>query len=284
MVRTIKKHGSKELKEAFDRPRQEIYERHDRALREDLARELRMDPNDLKVDDFRTPGSKGGDLNTDRDYRVLRKVRLENGKEAWIEVSHKIYKAKSERIFGELTDKPPHISDSEWAARKQQMVGDFTTEEACIDYSDQGLDPDTGERIVVESNINKVKRGASILKNPDSISKMYQNKVKNAGDRPEKYAQAQKAIKTLDEVKTGYQQQGYQMKEVNPNLEKAKQIIANQPTDLDMTPERMARVDQQLKDLGYPNGFDDAVKDITNQFKDLNDLPKKKGFFSSFWN
>ncbi|WP_338229133.1 hypothetical protein [Algoriphagus taiwanensis] len=284
MVRTIKKHGSKELKDAFDRPRQEIYERHDRELKNDLARELRMDPNDLKVDDFRTPGSKGNDLNTDRDYRVLRRVRLENGQEAWVEVSHKIYKAKSERIFGELTDKPPHISDSEWAARKQQMVTDFTAEEACIDYSDQAIDPNTKERIVVESNINKVKRGESVLRNPDSIAKMYQNKVRNAGNRPEKFAQAQKAIKTLDEVKTGYQQQGYQMKEVNLKVEKAKQIIARQPTDLDMTPERMARVNQELKDLGFPNGFEDAVKDITNEFKDLNTLPKAKGFFSSFWN
>lgn len=284
MVRTIKKHGSDKLKKAFDGPRKKIYDQHDRALREDLARELRMDPGDLKVDDFRTPGSTGNDLNTDRDYRVLRRVKLKNGKEAWVEVSHKVYKAKSERIFGELTDKPPHVSDSEWAQRKQQMVGDFTTEEACIDYSDQGLDPETGERTVVESNIKKVKKGKSVLKNPDSISKMYQNKVKNAGDQPEKYAQAQKAIKTLDEVEAGYQQQGYKLKDVDPKLEQAKHIIANQPTDLDMTPDRMVKVNQQLKDLGYPNGFDDAVKDITNQFKDLNDLPKKKGFFSSFWN
>jgi phage protein U len=284
MVRTIKKHGSDQLKKAFDGPRKKIYDQHDRELKNDLARELRMDPNDLKVDDFRTPGSSGKDLNTDRDYRVLRRVRLENGKEAWVEVSHKVYKAKSERIFGELTDKPPHISDSEWAARKQQMVSDFTAEEACIDYSDQAIDPNTGERIVVESNIKKVKRGESVLKNPDSIAKMYQNKVRNAGDRPEKFAQAQKAIKTLDEVKTGYQQQGYKMKEPNPKIEQAKQIIADQPTDLDMTPERMERVNQQLKDLDYPNGFEDAVKDITNEFKDLNNLPKQEGFFSSFWN
>jgi hypothetical protein len=284
MVRTIKKHGSDELKKAFDGPRKKIYEQHDRALREDLARELRMDPNDLKVDDFRTPGSSGYDLNTDRDYRVLRKVKLENGKEAWVEVSHKVFKAKSERIFGELTDKPRHVSDSDWAQRKQQMPGDFTIEEASIDYSDQAINPKSGERIVVEPNIMKVKKGKSVLKNPESISKMYQNKVKNAGDRPEKYAQAQKAIKTLDDVKTGYKQQGYKLKDIDPKVEKAKQIISKQPSDLDMTPDRMTKVNQELKDLGYPNGFDDAMKDITNEFKDFKNLPKEKGFFSSFWN
>lgn len=275
VVRTIKNHGSPELKKAFDGPRQKIYKEHDRKLIEDLARELKMNPNDLEVDDFRTPGDTSDNINTDRDYRVLRKVKLKNGKEAKIEVSRKVFEAKSNRIFGELTDKPSNVSDAEWAARKQQLATDFTSEEANIDYSDQKIDPKTGERTQGKSNIVDVKDGKSVLKNPDSMGDMYSNKVKNAGERPEKYAQAQKATKTIKKVKQGYEKQNFKTKPTSENLEKAIKVINDQPTDVSMTPKRMAETHKKLQDLGYKNGLEDVMKDVKSEFKSLKNLPKK---------
>ncbi len=283
IVRTIKNHGSPELKKAFDGPRKKIYQEHDRKLIEDLARELKMNPKDLEVDDFRTPGDTSDNINTDRDYRVLRKVKLQNGKEAKIEVSRKVFEAKSNRIFGELTDKPSNVSDAEWAARKQQLATDFTSEEANIDYSDQKIDSKTGERTQGKSNIVDVKDGKSVLKNPDSMGDMYSNKVKNAGERPEKYAQAQKATKTIEKVKQGYEKQNFKTKPTSENLEKAIKVINDQPTDVSMTPKRMAETHEKLQDLGYKNGLEDVMKDVKNEFKSLKNLPKKsilERFFS----
>ncbi len=283
IVRTIKNHGSPELKKAFDGPRKKIYQEHDRKLIEDLARELKMNPKDLEVDDFRTPGDTSDNINTDRDYRVLRKVKLQNGKEAKIEVSRKVFEAKSNRIFGELTDKPSNVSDAEWAARKQQLATDFTSEEANIDYSDQKIDSKTGERTQGKSNIVDVKDGKSVLKNPDSMGDMYSNKVKNAGERPEKYAQAQKATNTIEKVKQGYEKQNFKTKPTSENLEKAIKVINDQPTDVSMTPKRMAETHKKLQDLGYKNGLEDVMKDVKNEFKSLKNLPKKsilERFFS----
>ena len=275
IVRTIKKHGSPELKKAFDGPRQKIYRQHDRKLINELARELKMNPKDLEVDDFRTPGDTSDNLNTDRDYRVLRKVKLKNGKVVKIEVSRKVFEAKSNRIFGELTDKPPHVSDADWAARKQQLATDFTCEEANIDYSDQKIDSKTGKRTQGKANIIDVKDGKSVLKNPDSMGDMYTNKVKNAGERPEKYAQAQKATKTIKKVKQGYEKQNFKTKPTSKKLEKAMKVIDEQPTDVDMTPKKMAETHKKLQDLGYKNGLEDVMKDVKNEFKSLKNLPKK---------
>jgi hypothetical protein len=278
LVRTIKKHGSPELKKAFNRSRKKIYDQHDRRLKEELAKELKMDPKDLEVDDFRTPGDTSETINTDRDYRVVRIVKLKNGKEVRIEVSRKVFEAKSQRIFGELTDKPPHISDADWAARKQQLATDFTCEEANIDYSDQKIDSKTGKRTQGKPNIIDVKDGKSVLKNPDSMGDMYTNKVKNAGERPEKYAQAQKATNTIKKVKKGYEKQNFKTKPTSKKLENAMKVIEDQPTDVDMTPEKMAETHKKIQDLGYKNGLDDVMKDVKNEFKSLKNLPKKSIF------
>ncbi|WP_298368003.1 hypothetical protein [uncultured Lutibacter sp.] len=278
VVRTIKNHGSPELKKAFDGPRKKIYQEHDRILINDLARELKMNPKDLEVDDFRTPGDTSDNLNTDRDYRVVRKVKLKNGKIAKVEVSRKVFEAKSNRIFGELTNKPPHISDADWAARKQQLATDFTCEEANIDYSDQKIDPNTGKRTQGKANIINVKDGKSVLKNPESMGDMYKNKVKNAGERPEKYAQAQKATKTIKKVKQGYEKQNYKTKPTSDKLEKAMKVIDEQPTDVDMTSEKMAETHKKLQDLGYDKGLEDVMKDIDGEFKSLKNVTKKGMF------
>lgn len=275
LVRTIKKHGSPELKKAFNRSRKKIYDQHDRRLKEELAKELKMDPKDLEVDDFRTPGDTSDTINTDRDYRVVRKVKLKNGKEVRIEVSRKVFEAKSQRIFGELTDKPSNVSDADWAARKQQLATDFTCEEANIDYSDQKIDSKTGKRTQGKPNIIDVKDGKSVLKNPDSMGDMYTNKVKNAGERPEKYAQAQKATNTIKKVKKGYEKQNYKTKPTSKKLENAMKVIEDQPTDVDMTPEKMAKTHKKLQNLGYENGVEDVMKDVKNEFKSLKNLPKK---------
>jgi DNA repair ATPase RecN len=158
------------------------------------------------------------------------------------------------------------------------MASDFTFNEGSIDYSDQGIDPKTGKRIQVKSNIENVKEGKTVLKNPDSMGQMYKNKVNNAGERPEKYAQAQKATKSLKNVKKGYEKQNYKTTPESEKLEKAMKIIDSQPTDVDMTPQKMAETHKKLQDLGYENGLKDVMKDIDSEFKNLKSA-SKKGIF-----
>lgn len=284
LVRTIKKYGSADLKKAFDGPRQKIYRQHDRDLIKQIARERRMNIKDIKVDDFRTPGVNGNSLNTDRDYRLLRRVIDKNGTESWVEMSRKTWQDASQRIFGQLTDKPPHISDADWADLNQQRATDWRDSEACYDYTDQGIDPKTGERIQLnESNIQKVKAGKAVLKNPDSLGEMYKNKVRHAGHTPEAYAQAKKATHTLDDVKKGYGKQGYETPPRSERLQKAIDHINQQTADVDMTPEKMRQSEAKLKELGYDGGLEDVLKDIGNEFSSYKNV-QKKGIFDKIFN
>jgi len=276
-VRTLKNHAPDWLKKAFDRTRNKIYGEHDTKLKDYLSEKYHLNKTDIKIDDFRTPGDKGYNLNTDRDYRVLRKVKTNSGKEVWIEIQRNRWLDKSYKTFGELTNKPSTISAEEWAGHHQQRGTDRFDAEASMDYSDHFYDPETGELITTEPNVLKAERGETTLHDAKAMGEMYENKVKNSLKPdviPEAYAQAQKGVKTLKKVRDGYLKQGIKLPEVSKNLQKAMEIVKNVPTDANISPEKLAKAQASLKKLGYKNIGDVAI-DMSNRFKDLSKFDHK---------
>lgn len=274
MVRTIKEHGTTTLKKAFDGPRKKIYQEHDRNLRRQIAKQEGISARDLKVDDFRTPGTKGYNLNTDRDYRLLRRYKMANGKDVWLEVPRKKWLDKSYKELGKLTRKPANVSDRQWAEQLQQRGTDKYDAEACADYSDHAINPKTGKKIRIKPNILDVEAGKGTLIDPDDMGRMYKQKVINAGDTPEAFAQAKKGSHTIKSVRKGYEKQGYKLKKLDPKLERAMRIIENQKVTVDATPSDMAHTKKLLNDLGYKNGVNEVMDQISNEFKALKNVNK----------
>ena len=270
-VRTIKNHGTEWMKQVFEKSRNKIYKQHDTELKKYISETYKIDPNDIKIDDFRTPGTDGKtNLNTDRDYRVLRKVKTKSG-DVWIEVQSPNWKQKSYEIFGETTGKPEGVSSQEWAERHQQRGTDRFDSEASKDYADNTYNPETGEINRNKPNILQVKEGKGRLIDSEELGKMYQNKVDNAlepGTVPEAYAQAQKGVDTLKKVRDSYELQGLDVPDVSEKLKKAMDIVEKAKVDANATPEYVEMLNNKLKDLEY-NNVGDVAKDMANSFKDL---------------
>lgn len=277
-VRTLKNHAPDWLKKVFDDSRNEIYKKHDADLKKHLSDTYKLDPDDIKIDDFRTPGTEGSfNLNTDRDYRVLRKVKTSDGQEIWVELQRDNWIDKSYEIFGEHTKKPYGMSDKEWAEKHLQRATDRFDAEAGKDYSDHIFNSDTGEIIKGEPNIVKVKHGEGTLYDAEGIGKMYQNKVNNAlepGTIPEAYAQAQKAVDSLDKVKKSYIGQDLPVSETPANLKEAMEVIKSAKTDANASSESIENLNNKLKNLGY-NDVGEVAKDIANEFKNLKPFDNK---------
>ncbi|MFZ1678785.1 MAG: hypothetical protein WAT91_15995 [Saprospiraceae bacterium] len=271
-VRTIKNHAPEWLKKVFDDSRTKIYQKHDADLKKFISDKYNIDENDVKIDDFRTPGSGDGfNLNTDRDYRVLRKVKASDGSEIWIELQRPNWIEHSYETFGKLTDKPYGISPKEWAEKHLQRATDRFDAEASKDYADHLYDSTTGKVIKDQPNIVKVKKGDGTLYDAEGLGKMYQNKVVNAlepGTLPEAYAQSKKGVETLKEVHESYTKQNLPVPEIPEKLKKAMEIIDKAHTDVQATPEAVNELNKQLIDLKY-NNLADVAKDLADEFKKL---------------
>ncbi len=270
-VRTIKNNGTEWMKKVFEKSRNKIYEKHDAELKKYVSETYKLDPNDVKIDDFRTPGTDGKTkLNTDRDYRVLRKVKTKNG-DVWIEVQSPNWKQKSYEIFGETTGKPFGVDAKDWAESHQQRGTDRFDSEASKDYADNTYNPDTGEINRNKPNILQVKEGKGRLIDSEELGNMYKNKVTHAlepGMEPEAYAQAKKGVDTLKKVRDGYGVQGLDVPEIPDKLKKAMDIVEKAHVDANATPEHIEMLNNQLKDLDYKN-IGDVAKDMADSFKDL---------------
>ncbi len=273
-IRTLKKYAPLKLKKAFDVARRNIHIEHDKKLIAEIAKQEGINPEDLDIDDFRTPGTDGKfNLNTDRDYRLLKRFRTADGREVWLEVPTKKWKNKSYKIFGEITHKPSNMTDLQWAEHNQQRGTDRYDSEACADYTDHFTDAKTGKTIRVKPNIINVTEGKATLIDPDDIGRMYKQKVINAGETPEAFAQAKKGVHTLKSVKKGYKKQGYQIEDSPESLKKAMKVIEDTPPDADATSKRMMETNKKLNDLGYKN-VNDVMNHISNEFKNLKGLKK----------
>ena len=284
-VRTIEKHGTPEMKRIFERSRNKIYTEHDARLKDFISKTYNLPPDEIQIHDFRTPGKGGNSVNTDRDYRVLRKVKGADGREHWIELQRRNWQEKSYEIFGEVTDKPDGVDATEWAERHQQRATDRFDAEAGKDYSDHVFNPETGEIEISSNNITRVKEGKGTLIDAQETGRMYKNKVGNAlknGTEPEAYAQAKKAVKTLKEVREGYDKQNLEIKDLPGNLQKAMKVIEDAHVDANATPEYMDMVRNKLNQLEYDN-IGDVAGDMERSFGDLKEYnapDPAAGFFN----
>ena len=282
-VRTLKNNAPDWLKKIFDDSRNEIYTQHDTALKKYISDTYKINPDNIKIDDFRTPGTEGSyNLNTDRDFRVLRKVKTQDGQEIWIELQRKNWIDKSYETFGDLTGKPYGISPKEWAEKHLQRATDRFDEEASKDYSDHVYNADTGEISKGDPNIVKVKHGEGTLYDAEGLGKMYENKVKNAlepGTVPEAYAQAQKAVDSLQKVKQSYTDQDLNVPPTSDKLKNAMDVISGAKTDVRATPQEIEALNNKLQHLGYKD-VGEVSKDIANEFKNLKQFDNKSQVYT----
>lgn len=165
----------------------------------------------------------------------------------------------------------------EHAGLLQQMQTDGKHVEASRDYSDQGIDPETGKRTQLdEPNILKVKRGEATLQDAEGMGMMYQEKVGAAlrdGNKPEAIAQAKKAVDTLTHVREGYERQGYDVGTLPPKLQDAMRVLAEAKTDSRANP---AEVEQKLRDLGFEGGIAEVSDKMASQMGALGVARKTK--------
>lgn len=272
-VRTLKHHAPLEVQKAFENTRSSMQKAHDADLIDWISKTYDIKPQNIKVDDFRTPGAKGFSLNTDRDYRVVVRSGRKgpNGQDMWIEMSTKKWAQKSQEFFGKHTGKPAGMSAEDWSRLCQQMPTDKFHIEASPDYSDQAIDPKTGKIVKVEPNITKVKAGKAKLIDPEGLGNMYHEKVDASirdNNIPEAYAQCKKGVDSLKKVRKGYQKQGYKLGDLPENMEKGMKTVMDAPVDDTATPARLANLQKQLKSLGF-NSLKDFSNKISGQFKSL---------------
>lgn len=270
-MRSLKK-ASPELQDAFNRTREAMYKEHDDGVRSAVSQKTGIPESDLRIDDFRTPGGAGSNINTDRDYRLLYRAGKDaQGNDIWFEVPKEKWQDISYKKFGELTGKPPGTSDLDWATKHLQLATDKAHIEASPDYSDHSIDPATGQKIIIRPNIIAVEEGTSRLFDSTALGNMYHEKVHaslRAGQLSEAIAQAKKSVDTLNKVRHGYRIQNLDVGQLHPSIQQGMGIVKMAPTDLTATPAAMAKFNQQLKDAGFRD-LEDFSNKLASNFEAL---------------
>ena len=82
----------------------------------------------------------------------------------------------------------------------------------------------------------------------------------------ENVAQAQKACSALTDVRGGYQQQGYKVGNLSPQMQKGMQIV--QGANVTATGNYNS-VNEALRKAGFKGGFDDFANKVASQFQAL---------------
>ncbi len=287
--------NAKELQKGFNNTlRKHVYEPHDKKLTEHVGSMPEYKGKEIRIDDFRTPGAGDDSVNTDRDYRVLVKRTYTSGGKTmseWVEVPKEKWLNKSQRIFaGETGFKKP----SNWKvlspAEKQRLYQDHFESysqrgtdradiEASPDYTDQKRLAN-GATVNIRPNILNVKEGKALLKDPDTLGRMYSEKVNaeiRRGNGAEALAQAAKGAKSILAVRDGYAKQGMSLppmgknKNVAKNLEKALDFISKQKGDSTTDPKA---VESQLHALGFKGGLGEVMNRVEAQFVGLKNSKK----------
>lgn len=239
--------------EAYENTRSEARKVHDAAL-EHAVTERYPEYKDKKVV-VQTVGTEGG---IDRDYRVLVEVPdpANPGKPMYIEVPKEKWQADSNRIFSEQTGGPADPkAQAEWAAKHQQVGTDQYHGEAAIDMADQGWrrNPDgTMTQVQTPPRVEMVKAGHDTLIDPEGLGKTYETKVAEAGKHGQldAFAQAKKAVDTLEGCREGYTKQGYDVGQLSPKVKQGMDIV-RMVADGKLTPAEGDRMlsDNKLGDL-----------------------------------
>ncbi len=265
-----------------------VYDPHDQAVVEHVKRTVPgMAGRDVRVDDFRTPGAKATDINTDRDYRVL----YRNDAGDWIEVPRRWWEAKSHEVFAQLTGYDPdtarrllpvadraawdRLSEAarkrRWAEMHQQLATDRWHPEASVDFSDQARVQ--GELVALkEANIVRVRNGEGQLVDPRRLGMMYNEKADvylRQHNPLEAMAQLNKGIQLLNEVRAAYAGMGLDVGRLSPRFQRAAEAIRSlSPYDAMITPAMIGAVERRLRLEGFTGiaGFKEA---LDSQFHSL---------------
>lgn len=257
----------------FNETRQKVYKAHDAELRE-WARKNLSEGQDHEIA-VHTVGHVDG---VDRDYRLGYFTKDPSGHNRFIEIPREKWNAESQRIFSEKTGGPSDAKGAErWSAEHQQLQTDYRHEEASIDMADQGTvyDPKTGEwkETRFTPNDQMVKDGHSTLIDPEGYGATYRTKVMNSykqGNTLDAYTQANKAVGSLDEIRSGYTKQGYAVGDLDPNLTEAGNVVGAAKSGSISVQEANAH----LARLGYTDGLPSFMDAITRQYADLESAKK----------
>ena len=286
MVRAIKG-GPPEIQRAFSNTREAIYRQHDG----DLVSFVKENVPDMKyrmvkVMEFRTPGQDGASLNTDRDYRVCYYAGRDRGtgKERWIEVDRRMWQDHSYEAFARATGGPTDSPEAakDWAEGLQQRATDKYDAEASPDFSDQAKvwNSQSGkfENAQIIPSIVRVKAGqpGSRLKDPQALGHMYQMKVGDARFKHEAFVQAQKAVKELDGVMTGYLKQKRNVGVLPPSIVEGMNAVLVVNKKLAADPNRrdpvaIAEAEMKLRESGFAN-LNDFMNKLSGQFESLKNV------------
>lgn len=248
--------------------RAEVYKGHDADLKEWI--EKNVPEADGRQIEIRSVGTIDG---VDRDYRAGYVVEGPDGTQRFIELKKESWAGESQRIFAKETGGPTDPKGAaKWAKDHQQLATDQYHAEASVDMADQGTiyNERTGkwEKTQLTPNADLVKRGESTLIDPEGYGKTYESKVAEAyseGNHLDAYAQADKAVHSLECVRDGYDAQGYDMRDVPPNIAEGMQVVKDvQSGTIDP-----AAAEARLKDLNYKGGLPDFMEKVSGQFGGL---------------
>jgi len=166
------KNASPELREAFNRTlREKVYDPHDQKLIDYILKQPgneHLTADDIEIDDFRTPkegqtkADLARDINTDRDYRVLVKVKDKNGN--WIEVDTSVWEDQSKMILSESSGFQPPKAWADMTSAERKAARD-THQEAFVQ-------PENWKKMTPEEQINAVKKHQEAFEPPIGWDKM----------------------------------------------------------------------------------------------------------------
>lgn len=306
-TRDLKENGSPKVKESFVKTLENrVYNPVDQKVIEHLSGMPKYEGKRIITHDFRTPGSEGVSVNTDRDVRVLVEVEPERWIEApvkeWEEV---YYREFAKRTSKGVTSEVDISSLKEHAAKYRQLPTDRFHIEASRDYSDAGTIKvyKDGTKVVSTPPVVRVKKGLSRLTDPEGLAKMYLEKAdeqfRQAEDielrlqeekltpkeilelqdqqrmhETEGAVQLKKGVNTLEELRAAYQKQGYDAGRLPKGVAKAAEIVkeVKGTTDTDIGTVRGKIKALQVKEIGSLSNLNQKVSSQIESLK----LAKKK--------
>ena len=103
------------------------------------------------------------------------------------------------------------------------------------------------------------------LKDPEGYANMWKEKSHfYEPNPPEALAQSQKGIAEMMKIRSGYRQGGLEPPPLPPKVAQAMDVVLKAPVGVDATPQAIAQVNNQLKDLGFRD-MNDAMSKIAGQ-------------------
>ncbi|MBU2603763.1 MAG: hypothetical protein KKA32_16650 [Actinobacteria bacterium] len=253
----------------FNETRSKIYEGHDRKLKEWIENNVpEAAGREIVVDPFGNPEG------TDRDYRAgYITTDPVTGQRRFIELKKEKWAGKSAEIFAAETGGPTDPAGAKkWANDRQQLATDAHHAEAPVDMADQAkmYNEKTGqwEKTQITPNADMVKAGRSTLLDPKGYGTSYETKVlasHNQGNTLDAYAQAGKAAHSLEDVRKGYDAQGYEVRDLPSQVDAGLGVIK----DVHAGKLDAAGADAKLRSLGYEGGLPELMEKVSGQFESL---------------